>query len=188
MNLSSYKKLTDDQIIIEIQKSKNLLIFDILYDRHSFMVYNKCLGFTKDLDDAKDLTQEVFIKLFLKLKDYKAQGKFKSWLYVFTYNTCINYVNRSEKHKNLKSNIHIEELDSLHIEVSDTSLFQLKVENLDKMLMQINPEDKMLLLLKYQDELTIKELSEMYLISESAIKMRLKRAKAKLVKLNSLNS
>ena len=84
MNLSSYKKLTDDQIIIEIQKSKNLLIFDILYDRHSFMVYNKCLGFTKDLDDAKDLTQEVFIKLFLKLKDYKAQGKFKSWLYVFT--------------------------------------------------------------------------------------------------------
>ena len=54
--------------------------------------------------------------------------------------------------------------------------------------MQINPEDKMLLLLKYQDELTIKELSEMYLIGESAIKMRLKRAKAKLVKLNSLNS
>ena len=109
-------------------------------------------------------------------------------MYVFTYNTCINYVSRSEKHKNLKSNVHIEELDSLHIEVSDTSLFQLKVENLDKMLMQINPEDKMLLLLKYQDELTIKELSEMYLIGESAIKMRLKRAKAKLVKLNSLNS
>lgn len=75
----------------------------------------------------------------------------------------------------------------MHIEVSDHSLFQLKVQALDKMLTQIDPEDKMILLLKYQDDLSIKDLSELYEIGESAVKMRLKRAKARLVKLNSLN-
>lgn len=188
MNLDSYKKLSDDEIIEIIKATKNTFLFEILYDRYSMVIYNKCLGFTKDKDDAKDLTQEVFIKLYIKLKEYKNQSKFRAWLYVFTYNICVNYVNRDVKHKEKQTNVSLENLDTLQIEVSDSSLFQLKVDALDKMLMQINPEDKMMLLLKYQDDLTIKELSDLFNIGESAVKMRLKRSKSRLVKLNSLNN
>lgn len=187
MNIELYNKLSDDEIIEIIKTSKNSLLFDILYDRYSKIIFNKCLGFTKDEDDAKDLTQEVFLKLYIKLNEYKNQSKFRSWLYVFTYNLCVNYVNRDKKHKEKKLKISIEKLDSLNIEVSDSNLFQLKVDALEKMLAQIDPEDKMILLLKYQDELTIKDLSDLYQIGESAVKMRLKRAKARLVKLNSIN-
>ena len=188
MNLDSYKKLPDDEIIKIISESKNSLLFDILYDRYSKIVYNKCLSFTKDSEDEKDLTQEIFIKLFFKLKEYKLQSKFKSWLYVFVYNTCINFVKRDKWHNQIKSNVPIEELASLEIEVDDADLFQLKVDELEMMLMQIKPEEKTILLLKYQDEFTIKELSELYEVGESAIKMRLNRAKAKIIKLNNLNN
>lgn len=188
MNLDSYKKLSDDEIIEILKKTKNSLLFDIIYDRYSSVIYNKCLGFTKDKDDAKDLTQEVFIKLYVKLNEYKNQSKFRAWLYVFTYNICVNYVNRDKRHNEKKLRTSVEELDSLQIEVSDYNLFQLKVDSLDKMLSQIDPQDKMILLLKYQDDLSIKDLSDLYKIGESAVKMRLKRAKARLVKLNSLNN
>lgn len=188
MNLASYKKLPDDEIIKIICESKNSLVFGVLYDRYSQIIYNKCLGFTKDKDDAKDLTQEVFIKLFFKLKDYQLQSKFKAWLYVFVYNICINYVNRDKHHNQLKLKAPIYELESVQVEeVSDSNVFEMKVEALDKLLMQIGPEDKTILLLKYQDELTIGELSELYSIGESAIKMRLKRAKERLIKLKNLN-
>ncbi|MCL7763657.1 RNA polymerase sigma factor [Polaribacter sp. Z014] len=188
MNVASYKKLSDDEIIKIICDSNNSLVFGVLYDRYSQIVYNKCLGFTKDKDDAKDLTQEVFIKLFFKLKDYQSQSKFKAWLYVFVYNICINYVNRDKHHNQLKSKAPVYELESLAVEeVSDSVVFELKVEALDKLLMQISPEDKTILLLKYQDELTVSELSKVYGIGESAIKMRIKRAKEKLVKLKNLN-
>ena len=57
----------------------------------------------------------------------------------------------------------------------------MRVEYLKKVMDLISPDDKMILLLKYQDNLTIKELSEALDIGESAVKMRLKRAKEKLV-------
>ena len=188
MNLASYKKLSDDEIVKIISDSNNSLVFGVLYDRYSQIIYNKCLGFTKDNDDAKDLTQEIFIKLFFKLKEYQPQSKFKAWLYVFVYNTCINYVNRDKHHNQLKSKAPIYELENFQEEeVSDSSIFELKVEALDKLLMQISPEDKTILLLKYQDELSINELSKLYDVGESAIKMRIKRAKEKLMKLKNLN-
>ena len=67
------------------------------------------------------------------------------------------------------------------IDVDDYSLFQMQVDKLQKSLELINPEDKVILLLKYQDDLSIKDLSVLLTLSESAVKMRLKRAKSRLI-------
>ena len=71
----------------------------LLYDKYAMMVYNKCFGFAKDADEAKDLTQDVFLKLFVKLASFKEKSKFSTWLYAFTYNHCVNYVTRSTAKK-----------------------------------------------------------------------------------------
>ena len=57
----------------------------------------------------------------------------------------------------------------------------MQVDKLQKSLELINPEDKVILLLKYQDDLSIKDLSVLLTLSESAVKMRLKRAKSRLI-------
>jgi len=52
------------------------LLFEVLYDRYATLVYNKCYGFARDKDEAKDLTQDVFLKLFVKLASVKVNLNF----------------------------------------------------------------------------------------------------------------
>ncbi|QHI35803.1 ECF RNA polymerase sigma factor SigW [Kordia antarctica] len=175
--------MTDEELVAEIIRTKNALLFGTLYDRFNVVVYNKCYGFVKNRDEANDLTQDVFLKLFMKLQSFKGTSKFSTWLYAFTYNLCLNYINRDTAKKIEKQSIPVEEYDHLLIEPSDYNLFQLGVVKLKLALEMITPEDKVLLLLKYQDDLTIKDLASVLNIGESAVKMRLKRAKARIIEI-----
>ncbi len=180
----SVHKLSDEELVEAIVKTNDTLLFEVLYDKFSPMVYNKCYGFANGVDEAKDLTQDVFLRVFVKLASFKGNSKFSTWLYAFTYNHCVNYVTRSAAKKIEKKSISSESIDIQNIgeEVDSTYEFRnMKVEQLKKVMQLISPDEKMILLLKYQDNLTIKELSEALDIGESAVKMRLKRAKDKLV-------
>lgn len=179
----SFHNLSDEELVDKIVKTKNTALFSIIYDRYSNVVYNKCYGFANSEDEAKDLTQEVFIKLFIKLGSFEGRSKFSTWLYSFTYNLCVNYVNRDTAKKIEKKSVSVDDYDHLLIETDDYSLFQLKAEKLKKALEIIAPEDKMILLLKYQDDASIKDLVNVLNIGESAVKMRLKRAKARVIEI-----
>lgn len=178
-----FHSLSDEELVDQIVKTGNILLFEVLYDRYSNIIYNKCFSFSKSEAEAKDLTQDVFLKLFIKMNSFKGKSKFSTWLYAFTYNLCANYVTRTTSKKIEKTAIPVEEYDHLLIEIDDYSLFQLKVSKLKKALEIISPEDKLILLLKYQDDLSIKELSAILDLGESGVKMRLKRAKARVIEL-----
>ncbi|WP_136466354.1 RNA polymerase sigma factor [Flagellimonas onchidii] len=179
-----YAHLTDEELVKKIVANNNPLLFGKLYDRYAKMVYNKCYGFAKSQDEAEDLTQDVFLQLFIKLKMFKGKSKFSTWLYSFTYNFCVNYVNRNKQRKMSDKSVPVEDSEyKLTVEVPDDSLFEMKASKLKEALELISPEDKSILLLKYQDGASIKDLVALMEIGESAIKMRLKRAKEKLVEM-----
>lgn len=175
--------LSDEDLVKAIVSTNDTLLFEILYDRYAKVVYNKCYGFSKSNQEAEDLTQDVFLKLFVKLGTFKGKSKFSTWLYAFTYNHCVNYVNRNNSKKIEKKSVDAENLqeDYYNPEEDDNAINQLRVEKLKEALEKISPEEKMILLLKYQDFLSIKELKDILGIGESAVKMRLKRAKEKLI-------
>lgn len=180
----SVHKMSDEALVEAIVKTNDTLLFEVLYDRFASMVYNKCYGFANGEDEAKDLTQDVFLRVYVKLASFKGKSKFSTWLYSFTYNHCVNYVTRNTAKKIEKKSVSSENVDIQNIgeDVDSTHEFKnMKVEQLKKVMELISPDEKMILLLKYQDNLTIKELSEALDIGESAVKMRLKRAKDKLV-------
>ena len=181
--LKNSNNQSDEDLVKAIVKNNDTLLFEILYDRYSMLVFNKCYGFSKNEDEAKDLTQDVFLKLFVKLASFKGTAKFSTWLYAFTYNHCVNYVNRSTAKKIEKQSVDTDNLknDYYDSDDNDDSIRNLKVEKLKEALEKISPEEKMILLLKYQDSLSIKDLTGVLDIGESAVKMRLKRAKDKLV-------
>lgn len=182
-------KLTDEALVEAIVKTNDTLLFEVLYDRYARMVYNKCYGFANSVDETKDLTQDVFLRVFVKLASFKGKSKFSTWLYAFTYNHCVNYVTRNTAKKIEKKSVNTVRLENIGEDIDSAKEFQnMRVEKLKRVLDLISPEEKMILLLKYQDNLTIKELSESFDIGESAVKMRLKRAKDKLVqKYNNYN-
>lgn len=176
------KKTSDEDLVKAIVKTNNTLLFEILYDRYATLVYNKCIGFAKDEDEAKDLTQDVFLKLFVKLASFKEKSKFSTWLYAFTYNHCVNYVTRNKAKKFQKQSVDYKDIENLSEEdENDNSFLRLKVDKLKVALEEISPDEKMILLLKYQDSLSIKEIGNALSIGESAVKMRVKRAKDKLI-------
>lgn len=173
--------LSDEDLVQAITKTNDTLLFEILYDRYSTLVYNKCLSFSKDEDEAKDLTQDVFLKLFVKLSSFKGTAKFSTWLYAFTYNHCVNYVTRNTAKKIEKQSVEHYDIENISDEPNDEDFSQMKVDKLKDALNLISPDEKMILLLKYQDFLTIKEIESVLGIGESAVKMRIKRAKEKLL-------
>lgn len=182
--LDNIYKQTDEDLVKAIVKNNNTLLFEVLYDRYAMLVYNKCFGFAKDADEAKDLTQDVFLKLFVKLASFKGKSKFSTWLYAFTYNHCVNYVTRNTAKKFEKQSVDYAAIENLSYHDDgddDTSFLDMKVDKLKVALELISPEEKMILLLKYQDNLSIKEITSILDIGESAVKMRIKRAKDKLV-------
>ncbi len=181
--LNDINKLSDEDLVKAIVKTNNTLLFEILYDRYAGLVFNKCYGFSKDEDEAKDLAQDVFLKLFVKLGSFKEKSKFSTWLYAFTYNHCVNYVTRNTAKKFEKQSVDYKDIENLsEDDDGDDGFINMRVDRLKEALELISPDEKMILLLKYQDSLSVKELESVLDIGESAVKMRVKRAKDKLLK------
>ena len=175
-----YRSLTDEELVQKIVETKNTLLFGIIYDRYADRVYTKCAGFARSDDEAEDLTQDVFLTIYIKLGSFKGISKFSSWVYSLTYNFCVNYVTRNKSRKISSQSENLSDKEhQLAIEAEDRSFFHMRSDKLKTVLEQIPPEDKTLLLLKYQDEVPVKELCALLDLGESAVKMRLKRAKAK---------
>ncbi|WP_324025659.1 sigma-70 family RNA polymerase sigma factor [Maribacter sp. BPC-D8] len=174
---------TDLELVERIVSNNDSMLFGVLYDRYSKLVYNKCLGFAKSNKEAEDLTQDIFLMLYVKLGSFKGNSKFSTWLYSFTYNFCVNYVNRNKERKIDDNSVKFDVQEDVPVEVTDDLLLQMQVDKLKEALELIAPEDKTILLLKYQDGASIKELEDILELKSSAIKMRLKRAKAKVTEM-----
>ncbi|TVZ55974.1 RNA polymerase sigma-70 factor (ECF subfamily) [Lutibacter sp. Hel_I_33_5] len=177
-------KLSDEELVYKIVETNNTHLFAVLYDRYSSVVYNKCYGFSKNKEEAQDLTHDVFIKLFVKLRSFKGKSKFSTWLYSFTYNFCVNYVQRNSHKKKERITIVTDDIkeDDNFDEIEDSTLFELKSDKLAKALELIDAQDKMILLMKYQDDMSIQEIQDALELGSSAVKMRIKRAKEKVVR------
>jgi len=135
----------------------------------------------KDEGRAQDATQDIFLKIFLNLSKFGGKSKFSTWIYSITYNYCIDLIRKKKKSGNIFSD-EIERAPDLAEEVPDSALLEMEVKKLKIVLDIIPVGDKAVLLMKYQDDMSIREISETLNKSESAIKMKLKRAKHKAQK------
>ena len=172
------KKLTDEQLVAHFIETQKNLYFEQLYDRYSDKVYRKCLSFVKDDAKAEDFTHDIFLKLVLNLSSYKETAKFSTCLYLTTYNYYIDQTRISKKY----AEVGLDDNFDLPDDDDDSEIAELKAQQLNKAMKLILPEEKSILMMKYQDDLSIKEISDSLDISESAVKMRLLRAKEKLRK------
>lgn len=176
-------KLTDELLVELIVSSKDPLLFKVLYERYIFKVFNTCLSFSNNNQEAEDICQDIFLKLLDKIHTFKGASKFSTWLYSFTYNHCVNYFHRNKVNKFEKNTSNIEQIcNEVIAQSSDEDLVQMiKLEKLNEALELIPFEDKQILILKYQEFKSVKDLMDLHNAGESAIKMRLKRAKEKLL-------
>ncbi len=179
MGQQGHKKMSDIEVIHKYLETQETAYFSLLYNRYSRKVFSKCISLLKDEALAKDATQDIFLKIFLNLSKFAERAKFSTWVYSITYNYCIDFLRKNKKHKNLFADELDNPPDLVEEDVPDEELLQIEVKRLKIILEEIPVSDKAILLMKYQNELSIKEIAAILDKTESAVKMKIKRAKQK---------
>ena len=176
--------LNDHEIVQRIIAEKNNVLFGALYDRYADKVFAKCMSFAHDTQQAEDLAHDIFLKVYLKLGEFRFEAKFSTWLYSITYHECVEYSRKTKRKMSQQEEYLADQFAEEAGGSSDAELLELKLEQLERLLKKISPEDQALLLMKYQDGLSVQEIMTHTQLGESAIKMRLKRAKDRLLALS----
>lgn len=179
--LADKVEVTDEQAVRLYLKTQKESFVELLYDRYSTKIFRKCISLVKDEALAQDLTQDIFIKIMLSLSKFKEKSKFSTWIYSITYNYCIDYIRKHKKRKFRPLEDDRDEIRETN-DIEDKELFEIKSERLSELLEIISTEEKSILLMKYQDDMSIKDIQQVLGLSESAVKMRIKRAKEKVNK------
>ncbi len=169
---------SDSEVIHLYLNTRDTAYFSLLYNRYAGKVYAKCISMLKDEALAQDATQDIFIKILGNLSKFSEKSKFSTWLYSITYNYCIDFLRRKKKERNLFTD-ETENPPDIVEDTDDRELLAIEVKRLKEILEVIPPGDKAILLMKYQQEMSIKEIAEGLSKTESAIKMKIKRAKEK---------
>lgn len=176
---TKYQQKSDEEIVHLIMNSGNQELFELLYLRYFKKVRDKCFSFLKDSKLSEEFANDILTKAYEKIPGFKGNSSFSSWLYSITYNYCIDYLRVKKKlhYPDWNSRNEIPEI----IDESETDFEEASYENLLLILESIHPEEKVLLLMKYQDNFPIKHIAKTLRISEDAVKMRLKRARTRVI-------
>jgi RNA polymerase sigma-70 factor (ECF subfamily) len=172
-------EISDNHIVTQI-KDGDVEAYAELIQRYQKPVFNLMFRFSQSKIDAAELTQDIFCKAFEKLSGFQNDRSFFSWLYTLAMNHGRDYVRQQERKRNglrfYTENME-QENSSLPLEIVE------KKQEIDKMFMALSKlphEKREMLLLRYQQELPIKQIGEIFNLSTSAVKMRIHRSLALL--------
>lgn len=171
--------LTDEEITQRIISEGQSGLFEILYKRYQPKVFDKVYSFIKDRQKSEEFTNDILSKVYEKLPGFKGNSAISSWIYSITYNYCIDYL-RFQKKLHYPEWNRNNDMPEIPDEMEE-DLSAVTYENLLKILEMVHPEEKALVLMKYQDDLSLKQIASTLRISEDAVKMRLKRARTRIV-------
>lgn len=174
------KDLTDVELMHLYLQSQNSFYFTQLYRRYAPKVYGKCISILKDHTEAQDAVQDIFVKVMLNLSGFNEKSQFSTWVYSITFNYCMDVVRKRKKNKFLFSE-DIERAPDVadEDEIPDSYFLDLSLPQLKEILDELPEGDRLVILYKYQDDISIKEIAEIINKTESATKMKIKRAKMK---------
>jgi RNA polymerase sigma-70 factor (ECF subfamily) len=173
--------LKDEDIIRLIIKGDVELYAEII-DRYSGKVYSTAYSYTHSQEESRDLVQEILIKTYNNLKNFKEDARFSTWLYRIAVNSCIDW-SRKKKSKAIMTAISFEETNILEIITTDSEgpeeLF-LQQENKEAVRNAVGdlPEIyKTVLILYYFEEFQVQEICNILDMPRKTIETRLYRAK-----------
>jgi RNA polymerase sigma-70 factor (ECF subfamily) len=173
--------LTDEYIIQLILKG-DCELYSELIDRYSGKVYSTAYSYTQNQEDARDLVQEVLIKVYNSLKGFKAEARFSTWLYRIAVNSCIDW-SRKKKSKVIMTASSLEDTNILDYIASDTEgpeelvLRQEHKEAVRNTVCNLPEIYKTVLILYYFEELQVQEICNILDSPRKTIETRLYRAK-----------
>lgn len=150
----------------------NINAFECIIDRYQKAIYNVALRIVNNSDDAEDIAQNVFIKVYQKLATFDSRHKFFSWLYRAAINESLNFLNHKKRFIGLTDEmLSADKTPEEGYEENEMS------QHVEIALMQLAPEQRALIVLKHFQDLAYQEIGQIMEIPEKTVKSRLYSAR-----------
>ncbi len=107
----------EEKDIIEQCINNNSKVQRYLYNKYASVFYGLCLRYSRNIDDAEDILQDGFLKIFLNMKSYTGAGSFEGWMKRIIINTAITYYHQNLKYKHHADISDIKETDIKDVEI-----------------------------------------------------------------------
>jgi RNA polymerase sigma-70 factor (ECF subfamily) len=166
--------------IIERAKNGDQSAFQLIVDKYKTQVASIAYKMVGDYEDAKDISQIVFVKTYQNLVNFDTTKKLSTWLYRITINASIDFIRKHKKHKHeLLDNIfgELKEKKQDVEKVYQRSLIKWAINDSMKML---NPRQKAVFVLRDLEGLDIKEVAQITDMPQATVRWYLHRARSKL--------
>jgi RNA polymerase sigma-70 factor (ECF subfamily) len=173
--------LSTDTFYIEKIQAGETDYFAALLERYSQPVFSLIVKIVGNREDAEELTQDVFLKVFRSLSSFRGNSLFSTWLYRIAYNIAVS-ATRKKKYELLPMDESM--LENVSDNEANDELEQLEDEDrskrLEKAIKQLSPDERALVLLFYMQEKSIDEITSITGLTSSNVKTKLHRIRKKI--------
>jgi RNA polymerase sigma factor (sigma-70 family) len=174
-------EFTDTEIIKRVLAGEQVL-FAQLVQRYQQYVFTLVYRFTDNREDAEEIGQDVFVKAYRSLADFRGEAKFSTWLYTIVRTSCITFLRK----KRLDTTSLDNERTFLQVENKESRFNANAIEQKSKHAMVnaairlLSPDDTQVLTLFYKGEQTLDEIGRVMGLDPNTVKVKLHRARNRL--------
>jgi len=181
----------EEKQLIQALRNSDESAFRELVEKYELNVYNTCIGMLGNEDNAKDISQDVFIEVFRSIHKFRGDSKISTWLYRLAVNKSLNYIRDNKKHRIVRSIQRFftkEENETLDLQDFGSQNAEQEIEQnehskaLHSALNKLPENQKTAFVLKNYDDLSYKQISEIMELSHSSVESLIHRAKVNLQK------
>lgn len=181
-NATAKPASTDEVALIEAALSGDASAFESLVIRHQDRLHHAMIHVTGSVHDAEEVTQEAFIRAFVKLDTFQQNSQFFTWLYRVAFNIALSRKRRQKVRLSLDQQREEigeevvcggEAVDANMIRQDDVSLVQMALQ-------QLSDEHRSILVLREMNESSYEEMAEILELSIGTVRSRLNRARKQL--------
>lgn len=174
----------EDEYYIDAVLNGDAQAFANLVDRYKHMVFTLAMKIVKHTEEAEEVSQDVFIKVYQVLNTFKGDSKFSTWLYKITYYRSLDYLKKQKRYLNTSS---IDGETEYHLPTIESALDQLEIQerkqSIKNGINKLSEDDAVVITLHYFEELSLKEISEVMGIEANTVKVRLFRSRKRLAEI-----
>jgi RNA polymerase sigma factor (sigma-70 family) len=173
--------LTDTELISKILRGEQAL-FAQLVERYQNYVFTLVLRFTDNREDAEEISQDIFVKAYRSMADFRGESKFSTWLYTIVRTSCITFLRK----KKLDITSIDNERTMVQLENRESSFSANIIEQKSRHAMvndairMLSPDDAQLLSLFYKGEQSLEEIGRIMGLEPNTVKVKLHRARHRL--------
>jgi RNA polymerase sigma-70 factor (ECF subfamily) len=168
----------NDHLLIRQSMEGDLAAFRGLVENHQHFIYSVAFRTLMNKEDAEDVVQETFIKVWLNLKYFNFQGKFTTWLYRIAVNQCLDRLKcKRRRNIDLDSSAESKNLFLLSDQEPEYSEEKDIADHIRNLAEQLSPKQRMVFILRDIQDLSIEEVCRYTQLSEGSVKTNLYHAR-----------